>query len=197
MIPAERPCGRGRAAGGVRRQRHPPAPGGGRRGQTRAALRLPVCRNPGHRNLRCAGARGARSAAGRRLQERQAGRGKSGRSGGPVRDPASDLRDRGAARSRDAGAAPGPYPAVEVVHLFLEAPDDSGRGQLRRGRRSRVLERQLEQASAGLRAGSFEVSAVPQRGICSGCPAEAGLCSWPPELTRRPVAQVPRTPPPR
>jgi hypothetical protein len=26
---------------------------------------------------------------------------------------------------------------------------------------------------------------VPHRGLCSGCPAEGGLCSWPLEMTRR------------
>ena len=93
-------------------------------------------------------------------------------------------------------AAPGPYPAVEVVHLFLEAPDAPARANYDVADVP-ALEKQLEEASADLRAGTFEVSPTPELGLCNGCPAEAGLCSWPPELTRRSVVQAARTPPPR
>ena len=93
-------------------------------------------------------------------------------------------------------AGAGPHPTVEVVHLFLEAPDDPARANYDVADVP-ALEGQLEQASAGLRAGTFEVSPTPQLGLCNGCPAEAGLCSWPPELTRRSVVQAARTPPPR
>jgi hypothetical protein len=83
---------------------------------------------------------------------------------------------------------------VEVVHLFLEAPDDPAGARYELAD-IHALETQLEQASADLRAGRFEVSAVPELGLCSGCPAEAGLCSWPPEFTRRLFAPAPATPP--
>ena len=78
----------------------------------------------------------------------------------------------------------GAAPAVEVIHLFLEAPeipacvtydatDLPG------------LEQQLEAATTPLRAGVFEVTSTPHRGVCAGCPAAGGLCSWPLELSRR------------
>ena len=31
----------------------------------------------------------------------------------------------------------------------------------------------------------FTVTEAPHRGVCDGCPAEGGLCSWPLEMTRR------------
>jgi hypothetical protein len=31
----------------------------------------------------------------------------------------------------------------------------------------------------------FDVSPAPYRGLCAGCPAQGGLCSWPLEMTRR------------
>ena len=31
----------------------------------------------------------------------------------------------------------------------------------------------------------FEVTPAPYRGLCAGCPAEGGLCSWPLAMTRR------------
>jgi hypothetical protein len=74
--------------------------------------------------------------------------------------------------------------AVEVIHVFLEAPAapvvatfagaDAGR-----------LEASLAELAAGVLQRRFEVTDAPQRSICAGCPAEGGLCSWPLELTRR------------
>ena len=84
---------------------------------------------------------------------------------------------------------------VEVVHLFLEAPGEPATASYEPADLA-ALEQQLGHASAGLRAGIFEVTPEPHRGICSGCPAEAGLCSWPPPLTRRPAAPA-AGPPPR
>jgi ATP-dependent exoDNAse (exonuclease V) beta subunit len=74
---------------------------------------------------------------------------------------------------------------VEVVHVFLEAPDQPiaavfGADQ------APALERELRELSDGLlRRRSFTVSETPHRQLCSGCPAERGLCSWPLAMTRR------------
>ena len=81
-------------------------------------------------------------------------------------------------------AAIGVPQLVEVVHLFLEAPGDAA-SETYLAADLPDLERELAQASADLRAGVFEVAATPGRSLCRGCPAEGGLCSWPPELTRR------------
>ena len=81
-------------------------------------------------------------------------------------------------------AAGGVPRQVEVVHLFLEAPGDAA-SETYVAADLPDLERELAQASADLRAGVFVVAASPGRSLCRGCPAQGGLCSWPPELTRR------------
>jgi ATP-dependent helicase/nuclease subunit A len=73
---------------------------------------------------------------------------------------------------------------VEVAHVFLEAatrpliasftPADAG-----------ALDRRLRELVAPILAGRFPVAEEPHRALCAGCPAEAGLCSHPPALTRR------------
>jgi ATP-dependent helicase/nuclease subunit A len=71
---------------------------------------------------------------------------------------------------------------VEVAHVFLERPNEpviasfSDPG---------VLERELEGLVAGVLANDFAVASEPYIGLCNGCPAEGGLCSWPLEVTRR------------
>jgi ATP-dependent helicase/nuclease subunit A len=77
-------------------------------------------------------------------------------------------------------------PAVEVVHLLLEAPEAPVAAVYATADAIR-LEFELEQAATGLLAGEFPVSANPHRGLCAGCPAAGGLCPWPLELTRRPA----------
>jgi hypothetical protein len=47
------------------------------------------------------------------------------------------------------------------------------------------LERRLAGLVAGLRDGAYPVTEMPHRGVCHGCPAAGGLCSWPVEMTRR------------
>ncbi len=74
--------------------------------------------------------------------------------------------------------------AVEIAHCFLERPDEpvtatydsSGAGE---------LEAALAGLSRGVLAREFAVTSAPWRGVCSGCPAEGGLCSWPLAMTRR------------
>jgi ATP-dependent exoDNAse (exonuclease V) beta subunit len=73
---------------------------------------------------------------------------------------------------------------VEVVHLFLERPEEPvaasyGREQIE------ALERELLALAAGALRGDFAVTDEPYVSVCNGCPAEGGLCSWPLEMTRR------------
>ncbi len=73
---------------------------------------------------------------------------------------------------------------VEVLHVFLEAPERPVVATFSADDAPR-LEADLLELSAGIVAGHFEVTESPHRGICNGCPAEGGLCSWPIEMTRR------------
>jgi ATP-dependent exoDNAse (exonuclease V) beta subunit len=75
-------------------------------------------------------------------------------------------------------------PAVEVVHLFLEAPEDPVAAEFAAGDIP-ALEADLAQRVAGVLAGNFRVTGAPGRRICDGCPAQGGLCSHPLELTSR------------
>jgi ATP-dependent helicase/nuclease subunit A len=87
-------------------------------------------------------------------------------------------------------------PEVEVVHLFLEAPDDPVSVQFTAAD-LRTLEEQLADRVArvgGDRAGEFRVTDGPGefrvtdgpgRRVCDGCPAQGGLCSYPLALTTR------------
>ncbi len=73
---------------------------------------------------------------------------------------------------------------VEVAHLFLEAPRDPVTAAFSASDAPR-LERELAQLAAGVLAREFTVADAPHRGLCNGCPAEGGLCSWPLAMTRR------------
>ena len=73
---------------------------------------------------------------------------------------------------------------VEIVHWFLELPDLPVTATFSRADAPR-LERELNGLADGVMQREFPVADAPYRGLCSGCPAEAGLCSWPLELTRR------------
>jgi hypothetical protein len=74
--------------------------------------------------------------------------------------------------------------AVEVVHLFLEAPDDPVTAVFTSAEAD-PLERDLARRIAGPLAGNFPVTDAPRRRVCDGCPAQDGLCSHPLELTSR------------
>jgi ATP-dependent helicase/nuclease subunit A len=74
---------------------------------------------------------------------------------------------------------------VDVSHVFLEAPEQPVVATF-----TAAEQGALERALGGLTVGllhdrSFPVSDAPHRGLCHGCPAEGGLCSWPLEMTRR------------
>jgi hypothetical protein len=73
---------------------------------------------------------------------------------------------------------------VEVVHAFLEQPDRPVIAAYTTADAD-ALERELAGLADGVLRRDFTVSDSPQRSLCHGCPGEAGLCSWPLELTRR------------
>ncbi|MDQ6732316.1 MAG: PD-(D/E)XK nuclease family protein, partial [Actinomycetota bacterium] len=75
-------------------------------------------------------------------------------------------------------------PTVEVAHCFLERPQAPVAA--RYGPEDRpALQADLQRLTRGALSGAFTVSDLPHRGICAGCPAQGGLCSWPLEMTRR------------
>ncbi len=73
---------------------------------------------------------------------------------------------------------------VEVAHCFLEIPERPVSAIFERAQRPE-LDRRLELVAGGVLRREFEVSAVPHRALCEGCPARGGLCSWPLEVTLR------------
>jgi ATP-dependent exoDNAse (exonuclease V) beta subunit len=73
---------------------------------------------------------------------------------------------------------------VEVVHAFLELVDHPAVAAFDRDRIPE-LEAELTRLTADMAGGRFEVSPVPHRALCHGCPAEGGLCSWSLAQTRR------------
>jgi ATP-dependent exoDNAse (exonuclease V) beta subunit len=73
---------------------------------------------------------------------------------------------------------------AEVVHVFLEAPDELVVAGFTRAQ-APELEAQLAGLLDGVLRRQFVVTDVPHSEICGGCPAEGGLCSWPLEMTRR------------
>ncbi|MFZ0042243.1 MAG: PD-(D/E)XK nuclease family protein, partial [Solirubrobacteraceae bacterium] len=78
-----------------------------------------------------------------------------------------------------AGAA-----TVEIAHCFLERPADPVIAVYARAE-TPELETELGQLADRVLERRFPVSPAPHRGLCAGCPAEGGLCSWPLEMTRR------------
>jgi ATP-dependent exoDNAse (exonuclease V) beta subunit len=80
-----------------------------------------------------------------------------------------------------AGAA-----VVEVRHLFLDRPHEPVTAVFVAADDDAVrLERELTALAQGVLARDFRVTDTPHRSLCSGCPGEDGLCSWPTEMTRR------------
>ncbi|MBV8711839.1 MAG: PD-(D/E)XK nuclease family protein, partial [Solirubrobacterales bacterium] len=76
---------------------------------------------------------------------------------------------------------------VEVVHTFLELPQRPAVAMFGRDQ-APALEAQLSALAGGVLRREFTVTDTPHRGVCEGCPAEGGLCSWPLEMTRREAA---------
>ena len=77
--------------------------------------------------------------------------------------------------------------SVEVVHTFLELPQRPAVAHFSR-EQAPALEAKLSALAGGVLRGEFTVTETPHRGVCDGCPAEGGLCSWPLEMTRREAA---------
>ncbi len=75
-------------------------------------------------------------------------------------------------------------PEAEVVHVFLERPDDPVCETFSRDDAAR-LELELRELAGGVIRREFPVADEPRRALCQGCPAEGGLCSWPLAMTRR------------
>jgi ATP-dependent helicase/nuclease subunit A len=73
---------------------------------------------------------------------------------------------------------------VEIVHLFLEEAANPISATFDPDALA-GLESELLGRAAPLLAGRFEVTPEPQRSLCAGCPAAAGLCSWPLAMTMR------------
>jgi ATP-dependent helicase/nuclease subunit A len=73
---------------------------------------------------------------------------------------------------------------VEVAHVFLEAPHRPVSATFRLGD-GPMLEAELADLARGVLERRFPVTDTPHRAVCSGCPAEGGLCSWPLAMTRR------------
>ncbi len=74
--------------------------------------------------------------------------------------------------------------AVEVAYCFLERPEEPVVAAFARTQAD-ALEAELAVLSRGVLERDFAVAPAPYNGICAGCPAEGGLCSWPLEMTRR------------
>ncbi|HEY4830146.1 MAG TPA: UvrD-helicase domain-containing protein [Solirubrobacteraceae bacterium] len=73
---------------------------------------------------------------------------------------------------------------VEVVHTFLELPQRPAVAIFTR-EQALALEARLGELARGVLERRFPVTDAPHRGVCAGCPAEGGLCSWPLEMTQR------------
>ncbi len=78
--------------------------------------------------------------------------------------------------------------AVEVVHLFLEAPEEPVAAAFTAADLPGLEEELAQRIAAPLR-GEFAVTGAPGRRVCDGCPAQGGLCTHPLEITARPAAR--------
>jgi ATP-dependent exoDNAse (exonuclease V) beta subunit len=68
-------------------------------------------------------------------------------------------------------------PAVEIVHWFLERPEEPVSARYAAAVRE-ALEARLAEHLQRARARGFAVSAQPHRGLCETCPGRSELCSW-------------------
>jgi ATP-dependent exoDNAse (exonuclease V) beta subunit len=74
--------------------------------------------------------------------------------------------------------------AVEIAYCFLELPGAPVSATFERAQMAELAAR-LATLGQGVLERRFEVAPAPYRGLCAGCPAQGGLCSWPVEMTRR------------
>jgi ATP-dependent exoDNAse (exonuclease V) beta subunit len=73
---------------------------------------------------------------------------------------------------------------VEVMHCFLERPDQPATA-VYDASEAEALERRLLELAAGVIEGRFDPSADPHFALCADCPGRAALCVHEPELTTR------------
>ncbi len=73
---------------------------------------------------------------------------------------------------------------VEVVHCFLERPDEPAVASYV-SEDAAALEAELLGVARGVVEGDFQPAAEPHIGLCGDCPGRSALCSQPPELTLR------------
>ncbi len=73
---------------------------------------------------------------------------------------------------------------VEVVHMFLERAQEPVFARFDAGDTA-ALEARLRELAAGVMRREFTPAVNPHRALCSGCPGEGGLCTWPLAITRR------------
>jgi ATP-dependent exoDNAse (exonuclease V) beta subunit len=78
---------------------------------------------------------------------------------------------------------------VEVVHCFLERPDEPAVALYESAETER-LERELLKLAQGVVDARFEPSAEPHFSLCADCPGRAALCVHDEELTLRAVRQA-------
>jgi ATP-dependent helicase/nuclease subunit A len=67
---------------------------------------------------------------------------------------------------------------VEVVHLFLERPDDPATRTFTADEVAQ-LEAELIGLAGGIVSRRFVPAAEPHRELCQGCPGQPALCTWP------------------
>jgi ATP-dependent helicase/nuclease subunit A len=75
-------------------------------------------------------------------------------------------------------------PRVEVVHWFLERPEEPALAIYEASALAELEERLARLARRAL-AGGYEVSPRPHRALCLTCPGRRSLCSWSEEETLR------------
>ncbi len=85
-------------------------------------------------------------------------------------------------------------PAVEVVHLFLERPDQPAIARFTSAQLPE-LEAELLQRAGALLDGRFPIAPEPYVQLCHGCPGRGTLCVHPLELTQRVEAPPPSVSP--
>jgi ATP-dependent helicase/nuclease subunit A len=80
--------------------------------------------------------------------------------------------------------------SVEVVHCYLERPDEPAVAQYDAADMER-LERELLGLAHGVVEGRFEPSSEPHFALCADCPGRAALCVHESDLTLRLSVQAP------
>ena len=75
-------------------------------------------------------------------------------------------------------------PRVEVVHLFLERPDEPASATFAAADEAALAER-VRALTGPLARGEFPLTPHPHAALCATCPARGGPCPYPQELTLR------------